>query len=117
MGEEAEHLPPCLAERAGLTGSVFCHICGVVLASAADAVSHNAEKHSAGHVVGRDMSTESTTCSYCGLALPTPGAVAVHQMVVNLSARCGLHFNHKIFNRGSRLTVTLRLNVVDTLTV
>ena len=113
MSEDAEHLPPCLAERVGLTGSVFCHICGVVLTSAADAVSHNAEKHSAGHVVGRDRSTESTTCSYCGLTLPTPGAVAVHQMVVNLSARCGLHFNHKIFNRGSWLTLTLRLTVVN----
>ena len=50
LSEEVEHLPPCLAERAGMTGgSVFCHICpGVVLASAADAISHNAEKHS-GH--------------------------------------------------------------------
>ena len=31
---------------------------------------------------------ESTTCSYCGLVLPSPASVAIHQMVVDLSARC-----------------------------
>ena len=78
--EAAAHLPPCLAERAGLTGSVFCHVCGVVLASAAEAVGHNAEKHS------------GTTCSYCGLVLPSVVAVAIHQMVVDVSARWGYGF-------------------------
>ena len=78
-------MPPCLAERAALTGSVFCHLCGVVLASAADALSHNAEKHSS--------PTESTTCCYCGMVLPSPVALAMHQMVVDLSARWALLFD------------------------
>ena len=88
--EETDHLPPCLAERAALTGSVFCHLCGVVLASAADALSHNAEKHSS--PPGRSGAVESTTCCYCGMVLPSPVALAMHQMVVDLSARLGIAF-------------------------
>ncbi len=73
------HLPPCLAERAIFEAAeIPCHLCDAASNSAEEAIRHNRSEHSS---VG-------VTCGFCGLSVPSPVALSLHQMVVDRSATC-----------------------------